>query len=165
MAIFVVTPLCLLKNLDSLTAICALSLIFYGGVTLYIILTAKETIWTGEWINSVNWWRPAGVFQCLPIFTMALSGQAQVFEIYEALSDPSISKMNQVVSGAVNLCAGGYMSVGFFGYIAHNLNPEFAGNILTAYDPSVMIEIIKIGFSISVALSFPLVVFPCRYVW
>jgi hypothetical protein len=33
---------------------------------------------------------------------------------------------------------------------------------LTAYPPSVIIQVIKIGFGISVAMSFPLVVFPCR---
>ena len=69
--------------------------------------------------------------------------------------------MNQITSGAVNLCTAMYLCVGIFGYIAlYHL--DFAGNILTFYPSSVFIEIIKIGFGISVALSFPLVIFPCR---
>jgi sodium-coupled neutral amino acid transporter 10 len=69
--------------------------------------------------------------------------------------------MNEVVRGAVNICTGVYISVGIFGYIALN-QVDFGGNILTAYPPSVIIQVIKIGFGISVAMSFPLVVFPCR---
>ena len=70
-----------------------------------------------------------GIFQCLPIFTMALSCQAQVFEVYNDLPDPSISKMNEIVRGAVNLCTCVYCFVGIFGYIAlYDL--DFAGNIL-----------------------------------
>ncbi len=157
----VVMPLSLLRNIDSLLALCTISILFYGGVMLDIVFTSRHSIWEGGWTNSVNWWRPAGIFQCLPIFCMALSCQAQVFEIYEALQDPSVGKMNEVVRGAVNLCTGVYISVGVFGYIAlHHV--DFGGNILTAYPNSVFIEGVKIGFVLSVAMSFPLVVFPCR---
>ena len=69
--------------------------------------------------------------------------------------------MNQITSGAVNLCTTMYLCVGIFGYIA-NIATDFSGNILTFYPSSFYIEFIKIGFGISVALSFPLVIFPCR---
>ena len=36
------------------------------------------------------------------------------------------------------------------------------GNILTAFPSGFAIQIIKLGFVLSVAVSFPLVVFPCR---
>jgi len=39
---------------------------------------------------------------------------------------------------------------------------EVGGNILTAYSPGFVIQLIKLGFVLSVAVSFPLVVFPCR---
>ena len=38
----------------------------------------------------------------------------------------------------------------------------FSGNILTAFAPGFVVQIIKLGFVLSVAVSFPLVVFPCR---
>ena len=42
--IFVVLPLSMLRQLDSLTYICQASLAFYFCVTLYIMSTAKENI-------------------------------------------------------------------------------------------------------------------------
>ena len=60
---------------------------------------------------------------------MALSCQAQVFEVYNDLPDPSIAKMNQIVRGAVNLCSSVYCFVRIFGYIAL-YEVDFAGNIL-----------------------------------
>jgi sodium-coupled neutral amino acid transporter 10 len=74
-----------LRNLESLAALCTISLLFYVMVMIHIIFTANGNLWNGVWTTSVNWWRPAGMFQCLPIFTMALSCQPQVFEIYEAI--------------------------------------------------------------------------------
>ena len=87
----------------------------------------------------------------------------QVFEIYEALSDPSLTAMNDVVRGAVNLCSGCYICVGIFGYIAFAADEtRVNGNILTAFPPTFLVETIKLGFVLSVAVSFPMVIFPCR---
>ncbi len=51
----------------------------------------------------------------------------QVFEIYDALSDPSVNVMNDVIRGAVNLCSGCYIVVGIFGYIAFCGTTEVGG--------------------------------------
>lgn len=75
-------------------------------------------IFTGDWYNNVNYWRPAGILQCLPIFSMALFCQTQLFEIYESIPNVSLEKMNVVVRGALNICTLVYISVGFFGYVA-----------------------------------------------
>ena len=75
-------------------------------------------------------------------------------------SDPSLNRMVEVVKGAVNLCSGVYISVGFFGYVTFSETVE--GNILTAFAPSLMVESIKMGFVLSVAVSFPIVMFPIR---
>ena len=79
--------------------------------------------------------------------------------MYELLPDPSLNRMVEVVKGAVNLCSGVYISVGFFGYVTF-LDVE--GNILTAFAPSLIVEAIKMGFVLSVAVSFPIVMFPIR---
>ena len=72
----VVLPLSLLRNIDSLVALCTASILFYALVMLYIIFTSLESLVGGEWWSQAIKWRPAGIFQCLPIFTMALSCQA-----------------------------------------------------------------------------------------
>ena len=38
----------------------------------------------------------------------------------------------------------------------------FLGNILTAFPDSFGVELTKMGFALSVAVSFPMVIFPCR---
>ena len=117
--------------------------------------------------RNVHWWRPAGIFKSLPIFCMGLSCQPQVFEVRAELSrdgsetNPGHIRMNKIVGSAINLCALTYMTVGTFGYVALS-NSELAGNILTSYEPTNVVKLIKIGFGISVAMSFPLVIFPCR---
>ena len=78
------------------------------------------------------------------------------------MPDPSPQKMNMVVKGAVNLCSGLYIIIGFFGYLAFHA-VDFGGNILTSFTPTTsFVDFLKLGFVISVAVSFPLVVFPCR---
>ena len=51
----------------------------------------------------------------------------QLFEVYDVLPDPSLGHMVEVVKGAVNLCSGIYICVGFFGYIAF-YTVDFGGN-------------------------------------
>lgn len=92
---------------------------------------------------------------------MSLSCQTQMFEVYESLPNQSLEKMNRIVKAATNICTGVYVMVGVFGYVAYS-GQAFSGNILLSFSPSLVSEIIKLGFVLSVAFSFPLVIFPCR---
>lgn len=159
--VFIVLPLGLLRNIDSLSSICTATIVFYLCLVLKIMGESTVHIFMGDWFNSVNYWRPAGILQCLPIFSMALFCQTQLFEIYETIPNVSLEKMNDVVRGALNICTLVYMFVGLFGYIAFCTQP-FTGNILLSFEPSITSELIKLGFVFSVAFSFPLVIFPCR---
>ena len=51
--------------------------------------------------------------------------------------------------------------VGFFGYIAYS-HTGIKGDILLNFVPGLISELLRLGFTLSVALSFPLVIFPCR---
>lgn len=88
---------------------------------------STQHIFAGDWYNSINYWRPAGILQCLPIFSMALFCQTQLFEIYETIPNVSLEKMNDVVRGALNICTIVYMCVGLFGYVAF-CTQSFTGN-------------------------------------
>ena len=85
LGIVVILPISLFRHLDSLTYICTGSIIFYSCVTLYILSTAKSNLISGDWFDSVEWWRPKGIFKSLPIFCMGLSCQPQVRKIQENL--------------------------------------------------------------------------------
>lgn len=90
---------------------------------------STQHIFAGDWYDNVNYWRPAGILQCLPIFSMALFCQTQLFEIYETIPNVSLEKMNDVVRGALNICTVVYMCVGLFGYIAF-CTQSFTGNLI-----------------------------------
>lgn len=113
------------------------------------------------WYDNVYWWRPSGVLQCLPIFSMALSCQLQIFEIYESLPNQTIDRMNHIIKHGTGICTVVYICVGFFGYVAF-YDQQFSGNILLSLTPSLASDVIQMGFVLSVAVSFPLVIFPCR---
>ncbi|XP_030388078.1 putative sodium-coupled neutral amino acid transporter 10 isoform X2 [Scaptodrosophila lebanonensis] len=156
-----IAPLGMLRNVDSLSVLCTASIGFYVCLMLKIVLESETHILDNDWTDKVVYWEPAGVLQCLPIFSMALSCQMQLFEVFESINNQSLEKLNGIVTNATWICTLVYIAVGFFGYVAfctHN----FSGNILVNLSPSFGSDIIKIGFVLSIAFSFPLVIFPCR---
>ncbi|XP_044269478.1 putative sodium-coupled neutral amino acid transporter 10 [Tribolium madens] len=161
LAVFCVLPLGLLRNVDSLNGVSKATVGFYCCLVLKIVLEALPHIFTGDWVSEVVIWRPAGILQCLPIFSMALSCQTQLFEIYQAIPNASLEKMNSLIKIAVNICTWVYIFVGAFGYIAFFQKP-FTGNVLLSFKPTITSDVIKMGFVLSLAFSFPLVIFPCR---
>lgn len=70
-----IVPLGMLRNVDSLSAVCIASIGFYVCLILKIVLEAQPHITANDWTEKVLYWEPAGVLQCLPIFSMALSCQ------------------------------------------------------------------------------------------
>jgi len=54
---FLVLPLTLLRNLDSLFVVSISSVVFYCFVMLHIVFAAKSSIYDGTWTSSVMWYR------------------------------------------------------------------------------------------------------------
>ncbi|KAF6203025.1 hypothetical protein GE061_003438 [Apolygus lucorum] len=160
-AIFVVLPLGLLRNVDSLNGICAASLAFYGVLVLKVFFESSTNLFHPSVWGKVYYWRPSGLLRCIPIFSMALSCQTQLFEIFGSLPTTPLDRANAVVKSAVSLTTFFYISVGFFGYIAY-ANAFLTGNVMMNFSDGASSDIIKICFLLSVAVSFPLVIFPCR---
>lgn len=73
--IICVIPLGLLKNVDSLAAVCTVSIGFYFCLVMKVMAESKAHITSGDWYEKIDLWKPAGVLQCLPIFSMSLSCQ------------------------------------------------------------------------------------------
>ena len=108
------------------------SLLFVITSNIHAQIMAESThqIFVGDWYNKINFWRPAGILQCIPIFSLALFCQTQLFEIYHSVPNATLEKMNQIVRGALNICTGVYLSVGLFGYIAFYAEPFTGINFL-----------------------------------
>lgn len=159
--VLVVLPLCLLRNLDSLASMSACSIGFYFFLILVILWHAFPKLMDGSWYHMAELFRPSGALQVLPICMLGLSCQSNVFEIYDSIPDPDVPKMRSVVNHAVNLCCALYISVGFLGYVAF-VDQDLAGNLILSFPSSHLTEGIKVFFTVSLAISFPLMIFPCR---
>ncbi|XP_063623141.1 putative sodium-coupled neutral amino acid transporter 10 [Cydia splendana] len=155
-----VLPLGLLRNVDSLSNVSAATIGFYFCLVIKVISEAATQLLTSEW-GTVEHWKPEGVLQCVPIFSMALFCQTQLFEIFESMPTLSLEKMNVVTKNAINICTAVYFTLGLFGYIAFNKH-DISGNILMSLSPTMASDVIKLGFVMSLAFSFPLIIFPCR---
>ncbi|ETN58362.1 amino acid transporter [Anopheles darlingi] len=156
-----IIPLGMLRNVDSLASVCSASLGFYLCLVLKVISEASNQFQQNGWFDRMDLWKWSGILQCMPIFTMALSCQMQIFEVYATMPTTSLDKMDRVIRQSTNICTLIYVAIGFFGYVAFN-GHRFSGNILVDFSPSFVSDVIKIGFVLSVAFSFPLAIFPCR---
>ncbi|KPI91765.1 Putative sodium-coupled neutral amino acid transporter 10 [Papilio xuthus] len=156
-----VLPLGLLKNVDSLSNVSAATICFYFCLVIKVIFEATSQLLTSDWHIRIETWKPSGVLQCVPIFSMALFCQTQLFEIFESLPSLSLEKMNLVTKNAINICTAVYFTLGFFGYVAFS-SQNISGNILMSLSPTLGSDVIKLGFVMSLAFSFPLIIFPCR---
>ena len=74
LAIFIVLPVCLLKNLSSLVAISIVSLLFYLSLAVQLLYMAVGTLSQGK-ISDVKIWQIEGAFTSLPIFSLAFCCQ------------------------------------------------------------------------------------------
>lgn len=155
-----IIPLSFQKNIQSLQFVCKASIAFYICLTIKTVFESFTRFSSDEhWSSNIVLWNTENLAQCIPIFSMALSCQMQLFEIYENIT--SFDRIRQNIFHATSICFIVYSIIGFFGYVAF-YNQTLSGNVLVHFTPSLANDIITLGFIMSLACSFPLVIFPCR---
>lgn len=155
-----IIPLSFQQSIKSLSFVCKASIAFYICLTLKTVVESFSTFNNDDnWTSKLELWNLGGVLQCIPIFSMAMSCQMQLFEVYENIS--SFDRIRQNIYHATSICLVVYTIIGFFGYVAF-YNENLSGNILVNFRPSLANDVITFGFILSIACSFPLVIFPCR---
>ncbi|XP_071966066.1 uncharacterized protein [Antedon mediterranea] len=161
LAVTVVFPLGLKRSVESLAAVSGLSMIFYICFTADMFFNSLYDLSIGTWTHESKLWDTKGGFICITITTIAFSCQTVLFTIYESMADRTIKKMQEVVKNSVTLVTTMYFVVGLCGYVTY-YKQGIKGDVLLNFKPSLLSDIFQMGFTFSVALSFPLVIFPCR---
>ena len=160
-ALCVALPLGLMKSLSVLGFIGFFSVIFYClFVCVMIANSVSSGFLTFKWTGKIDLFRPEGVFQCLPIFSLAYACQCQLFVVYDSLEDASLMRMEKIVAYSLKIVTFVYCMVAILGYTTYADLVE--GNVLKNFSPNIILDLIKFGFAISVVVGFPLMIFPCR---
>ncbi|KAG5454788.1 putative sodium-coupled neutral amino acid transporter 10, partial [Clonorchis sinensis] len=159
----IITPLCFLTRVQSLSNLSAFAMLFYCLMILHMVFViGLPKLFTDFPLSHMNWWRPAGLINCVPIFFASLFCQTQLHTVYCGSQHLSVSDMRRTVRLVMVIIAAAYSLFGFFGYMAFVNSGELPGNVFLIYPNDLRSLCVQAGFLFTVTVSIPLTLFPLR---
>ncbi|KAF5402957.1 hypothetical protein PHET_03333, partial [Paragonimus heterotremus] len=159
----VITPLCMIFKVQRLASMSAFALFFYSLMVIHMVFVLGGPKFILRFpLSHMNWWRPAGLIQCSPIFFASIFCQTQLHTVYAGMQYPSVSAIRYVLRVVVIVIAVAYGLFGFFGYVAFVDSGDLPGNIFLMYPNNMFTFVVQAGFLFTITVSIPLVLFPLR---
>ncbi|KAH8857737.1 sodium-coupled neutral amino acid transporter 10 [Schistosoma japonicum] len=141
-------PLCLVSRIQNLIRLNVFTSLFYGVLTFHMIfiLGLPRLISNMPW-EEMNWWKPAGLIECIPIFLASMFCQTITITHFITI----------IIDFFVH-------QFGFFGYVAfiNSQRTAFSGNVFLMYPDDFRSFCMRIGFLLTNIVSIPLIMFPLR---
>lgn len=101
-----------------------------------------------------------GIFKALPVYFMAYAGQFNCSSMVNELRGSTRRKLKVINICSLTICMVIYSIIGFGAYLTYG--NEIDNNILLKYPHSNSLLILRVAYSISLALSYPLTLIPVR---
>ncbi|EDO18034.1 hypothetical protein Kpol_1045p20 [Vanderwaltozyma polyspora DSM 70294] len=162
--LFIVTPLCFLKNLNSLryASMLAISSVAYlcALVLIHFIMPNDET---HNFKGDVSWGLPKNGLNpltTLPIYVFAYTCHHNMFSVINEQMDPTYNSVKKIAIISMILAGFLYILIGGAGYLT--FGDHITGNIITLYPQNISTTIGRIAIIFLVTLAFPLQCHPAR---
>eukprot|EP00939_MAST-03C_sp_MAST-3C-sp1_P005453 g5453.t1 len=168
--VFVIFPLTLLRQFDSLkfTSFLAIAFIvsFVCVVLVYGAMAAAG--YKGSEIRSGSlkiWPDGVNILSSIPIMTFAYLCHQNTFPIYREMDSPSPKNMGTVSHFSIGICTAVYLGSGIFGYVITKDDTEsdlFKNFKFDGSTINYIMDIVSVGFGFAIVFSYPVVVWEAR---
>jgi amino acid permease len=180
--VFLVTPLCTLRDLTPLEKVGALSMTSIFAVACCIAFrsaecnfsSAYDSIRHKPWYEYINFVPSTSggfelgfhdLFNALPILISVFMCHFNILPVHNEFSNPTPKRVKTLFASSIWGACLFYLFVGFSGSMYGNCTPEgtVEGNVLLSFDDDdVLLIVCRLCLSLTITAAFPILVVPCR---
>eukprot|EP00033_Pygsuia_biforma_P002049 GCRY01002277.1.p1 GENE.GCRY01002277.1~~GCRY01002277.1.p1 ORF type:complete len:466 (+),score=123.50 GCRY01002277.1:132-1400(+) len=159
LAVFIIMPLCLIKDVNRLRITSFLALVFVLWAVAIVVLRFGQNGIAKDVTETIIL-KPT-FFMAMPMMAVAFTAHYNLLPIYQGLKDATPRKMITVVQRSQAWCFTMYLLIACAGYV--QFGSDVKGDILATFsDHDNLVLSCRIGLAIVLLFSYPLVFFATR---
>jgi len=165
MLVVAVSPFCLLRTLNALRFLSFFSICAVAALAVVVIFHTAECHADDDINEEITLWPDSigNFLDAMPIFICCFVCHFNVLPTHGELRRPTRARLHRVVHGTMLVTGVFYIIVGLSGYLYMTCEGKFEDNVLNAFpDDDAAAAVGRCGLGITVLLSFPLLIVPCR---